>query len=542
MAAHEEFQDLARDYFDHRYRLNPVDASWLGIHAYDDRLDDFDAGTVQDTILLSAELLERLERIDPAELELSEQIDYELVRAELRSTLWSLRDVAEWRRNQQMYATLPLIGLLVLVSRDYAPLEERVRSASSRLRATATLLKQAVQNLENPPLIFTETAIQTCQTGLQFIGEVVPRLGDGLPEAVFRDSLQDAAEHAAVAYREYLAFLQDDLLPRSTGEYAIGAELYERRLRDWHFMDLSAEQMAQTGHRLMRETTAQLDAVAREIDPSRDWVAITTEAMADHPSADGLLDAYRQEMERLKRFIRERDLVTIPVGEELEVIETPLFERSVVPYAAYMSPAPFEERQLGSFWVTPIDRTLSEEQQESQLREHCRYAFPITALHEAYPGHHLQLAFANVSAGFIRKHAQSDLCAEGWAFYCEQLLEEAGYYQDRRMRLFQLKDQLWRATRIVIDARLQTGQMSVAEAVDLLVNEAHLARAQAESEVRRYTLSPTQPMTYAIGKELILQLRAEFCHLPLREFHDRLLNSGTIPFALIRRELRAAVG
>jgi uncharacterized protein (DUF885 family) len=252
------------------------------------------------------------------------------------------------------------------------------------------------------------------------------------------------------------------------------------------------------------------------------------------------LSAYRDEMARLTTFIREQDLVTIPEGEELEIIETPLFERSVVPYAAYMPPAPFETRQLGSFWVTPVDRERSPEEQEAQLREHCVYSFPVTALHEAFPGHHLQLAFANLSAGYIRKHAQSDLCAEGWAFYCEQMMEEAGYYQDRRVRLFQLKDQLWRASRVYIDAMLQTGQMTVQEAVDLLVSEAHLARAQAEGEVRRYTLTPTQPMTYAMGKEEVLHLREQFPELSFREFHDRLLSCGTIPFALAAREMRAA--
>jgi uncharacterized protein (DUF885 family) len=541
LGAHDEFQALALDYFENWYKHNPVDASWLGIHAYDDMLGDFDASSIEGRILLTGDFLRRLNDIDPSALDISEAVDYDWLRSDLQGTLWSLQDVADWRRNPHLYANLPLMGLLVLVSRDYAPLEERLRSAAARLRATGTLLEQARLNLENPPRVFTETAVQTAEGGLLFLGEVIPRLALELEDELLRDELVAAAQDASKAYYSYLDYLRDDLPPRSAGEFAVGKELYERRLREWHFLDLSAEEMAATGQRLMQASVDQLDAVARQIDPKRSWLEIAEAAMADHPTADGLLEAYRAEMERLTTFIREQDLVTIPDGAELEIIETPLFERSVVPYAAYMPPAPFETRQLGSFWVTPIDDTRSPEEQAEQLREHCYYSFPITALHEAYPGHHLQLAFANLSAGYIRKHAQSDLCAEGWAFYCEQLMEEAGYFQDRRLRLFQLKDQLWRATRIVIDARLQTGQMTVEEAVDLLVDEAHLARAQAEGEVRRYTLTPTQPMTYAMGKEEVLRLRDEFASLTLREFHDRLLSCGTIPFALAAREMRARV-
>jgi uncharacterized protein (DUF885 family) len=146
---------------------------------------------------------------------------------------------------------------------------------------------------------------------------------------------------------------------------------------------------------------------------------------------------------------------------------------------------------------------------------------------------------ANRVSSFVRKHAASELFAEGWAFYCEQMLGEQGYYQDWRLRLFQLKDQLWRSARVMIDPALHTGAMSFEEAVTLLVDGAKLARAQAEGEVRRYCSTPTQPMTYAMGKEQILALREEFAEWPLRRFHDALLSSGTLPFALVRQEMLA---
>jgi uncharacterized protein (DUF885 family) len=535
LAIRDEFEQVAQEFFDTWYRLNPVQASWLGIHAYDDQLADLSVDGVEEQAAVFHDALGRLAAIPAAELPAELAIDHQLIVAIIRSGLWSIERVGDWRRNPYAYVQEPLFGLLALVSRDYAPVELRAASALSRLEQLRGVLDAGRVNVTRPPRVFVEAAVQAARGGAGFVRDAIPALADRAPD--LRDELVRAAEAAGAALDAYAEDLTDEVMPGASEDFAVGREPFEERLRDWHMLDVSAEDLAATGRRLFEDTLAQLRELAADVAPGRDWPALVEEARADHPTAEGLLDAYRDELARLRAFVRERDLVSIPEGERLEVVETPPFERAVVPYAAYMPPAPFEPTQQGQFWVTPIDLQAPREQQLAQLREHCRGSFPITALHEGYPGHHLQLVRANGLSSYVRKHASSDLFAEGWAFYCEQLMGEHGYYRDWRLTLFQLKDQLWRSARVVIDAGLHTGMMGFDEAVTLLVEGAHLARAQAEGEVRRYCLTPTQPMTYAMGKEQILALREELADLPPRQFHDLLLSSGTIPFALVRQEI-----
>ena len=538
MSIVDDFEQTAQELYDTWYRLNPVEASWLGIHAYDDQLADLSADGIGDRAIVLNECVERLAAIPRGLLPDDLAVDYEVVAATLRSELWSIEKVGAWRRNPALYVQEPLFGLLVVATREYAPIQERAASALGRLGRVRETLEAGRVNVTNPPAIFVETAVQAARGGASFVRETAPRLAEGAAD--LRDELLAAGEDAAAAFDEYAAQLTEEVAANAAGDFAVGRDLFEERLRDWHMLDITADELAQTGRRLFEDTLARLVEVAAEIAPGRDWADLVREARQDYPTAEGLLDAYRDELTRLRQFVQDRELVTVPSGERLEVVETPPFERTVIPYAAYMAPAPFEADSAGQFWVTPIDASAPREQQLAQLGEHSSARFPLTALHEGYPGHHLQLARAAAVPSFVRKHAQSDLFAEGWAFYCEQLLGEHGYYdRDPRLRLFQLKDQLWRAARVVIDPSLHTGTMTVDDAVTLLVDGAHLARAQAEGEVRRYCMTPTQPMTYAMGKEQILALRGEFADLPPREFHDRLLSSGTLPFALVRQEMLA---
>jgi uncharacterized protein (DUF885 family) len=261
-----------------------------------------------------------------------------------------------------------------------------------------------------------------------------------------------------------------------------------------------------------------------------------------HPKKENLLKFYTREMARARDFVRRKNLATIPRGESLSVVETPVFERSVIPYGAYMPPPAFDKKQEGFFWVTPVNEKLPLKQQEEQLRGHNSNGVVLTALHEAYPGHHLQLVHNNKIKSKVRRQFWTSLFAEGWALYCEELMYEKGFYTRPEVRLLQLKDQLWRACRVVIDASLHTGRMSFDKAVNMLVDVAKLERTNAIAEVKRYTYSPTQPMTYAVGKIEILKLKDDFRKLKgrafnLKKFHDQLLSYGTIPVQMVRERM-----
>jgi uncharacterized protein (DUF885 family) len=308
-----------------------------------------------------------------------------------------------------------------------------------------------------------------------------------------------------------------------------------------------AEQLLEVGWEQFRRTREQMEAVAAEIDKGkaapRSVSEIMEEAKADHPEAGTLLQVYEKEMAALRQYVVDHEIATIPPGESLRIVETPAYLRPILPYAAYSQPGILEEKQEGLFFVTPVDPTAPAEAQEQQLKGHYWAKLPITALHEAYPGHHLQLIWANRRETIPRRLGSfiATLFIEGWAFYCEELLEQMGYIAAPVQRLGRLSDQLWRAARIILDVSLHTRGMPVEEAIDMLVTECRLEPANAQAEVRRYTQSPTQPQSYLMGKLAILDIVRDYerAHpgASLREKHDAILGCGSLPPRLMRRQL-----
>jgi len=285
-----------------------------------------------------------------------------------------------------------------------------------------------------------------------------------------------------------------------------------------------------------------MEKVSKEIDPQKDWTDIVKEIKKTHPEKEKLLDFYKKEMEKARDFVKQKDLVTIPDGEKLEVIETPIFERNIIPYGAYMPPAPFEEKQEGFFWVTPANENLPSDQQEQQLQGHNCFGAVLTALHEAYPGHHLQLVHSNRVDSKVRRLFGTSLFWEGWALYCEEMMYEQGFYTDPRTRLLKLKDQLWRGCRVVIDVGIHTRKMSFDEAVEMLVKVAKLEPVNAKAEVKRYTTDPAQPLSYSLGKMEILKLKDDYKNLKgkdfnLKSFHNKLVSYGSIPIKMVREKM-----
>ena len=549
MSAEDELLRVAERHFQDFYEAFPVAATTLGVHSHDNTLGSYDPDALAVRVANLSASQQRLGLIDTGKLPLSAQIDYGLVESHLELALSWYTQTKEWKRNPNFYAEIPVYGIFMLLAREFAPIEERAKSVTARLDEVPRLLATAQANVENPPKVFTEVAIQTTEGGIEFFKNAIPEFARQVPQ-VSRRMLQ-ANQRALDAYADFLAFLNKDLLPRSHGSFAVGRAHFEERLRLEHALDTSAPELKRAGQRLFDDTERQLRELAAEIDSGRNWSEIIEEAKSQHPPADRLLESYVAEFQRLRSYVIAHDIVTVPENEELEATHTPLFARSTLPYAAYEPPAPFEKQQKGHFWVTPIEAGTPKDQQEVQLREHSYFALPAIALHEAYPGHHVQLVTSNNSSSFIRKHISSNIMCEGWALYCEEMIRRSGYRpaylenfgdSERGLKLFHLfvlKDALWRAARVIIDVGLHTEGMSVEDAVRLLSDRVFLSEGAALAEVRRYTMSPTQPMSYAMGKHQITSLREEFRYLPLRKFHDLLLAEGTIPIKFIRHEMLA---
>ncbi|HZQ05488.1 MAG TPA: DUF885 domain-containing protein [Anaerolineae bacterium] len=535
--ARERFEQLATEYFESCYRASPTSATEWGIHEYDHLLDDFSQGALKRRSAELKAFRRKFNALDKVALQNGAGTDLELISCDIENELWLLQDTRDWETDPSYYVADPFFSIFLIALRNFAPLEERLECVTARLNQVPDLLAAARANLKNPPHILTEIGIEETQGALEFCEALLPQIAR---ECKPSSALTRAVKHAKSALRAFLVYLQDDLLLTSTGKLGIGARNYAKILRYEHMLPYTLTEIVAMGERVFVETERELVEWAKRIDPTKTWREIADEARTEYPTRGRLLRAYRQEVARLREFVRERELVTLP-EQDCEVVETPPFDRALNSFAAYIAPGPFEQDQRGQFWVTPVDTDAPKAQQVEQLEEHCNYLYPVTAAHEAYPGHHVQLVRANHVGSRWRRHFSSSIFAEGWALYCEELMNEAGYYADPRVRLFQLKDRLWRAARVINEIGIHCYNLPLDDAARLLVDKVGITHAAARAETRRYIAEPGQPMSYLIGELEVLRLREKFSSLSLREFHDLLLDSGTIPFVWVEKEMETKV-
>ncbi len=423
-------------------------------------------------------------------------------------------------------------ALMPLMVRDLAPEDERVRALGARLRALPGLLEEARANLApGLPRIFVENGIQMAEGLAELAGTAAREFAAGIQRAGALDAPSVTAVEALAAFREYL---RERLLPASVDGCAAGRAVVEDILIYEHMLTETPEEIAAVGRTLIAESQAAMKELASAMGFA-DTDAAVAATRTVHPAAGDLVPAYRRAVAAARDYLVEHDLVTLAEGEELAVAATPPCLRSVLPFAAYDPPGPFAARQLGYYYVTPPPAGDA-----GALAAHPSASLPTTGVHEAYPGHHVQLTRANRAASPARRLAGlfegGNLLVEGWAFYCEEMMERQGFLASPEVRLMRLNDQVWRACRVVIDAEVATGRTSFAEAVSTLAREARMDPRLAELEVRWYVESPGTPMSYLLGKREVMALSRAFGRTrsaSLKTFHDALLDWGCVSPRLI---------
>ncbi|MGQ9699697.1 MAG: DUF885 domain-containing protein [Candidatus Bipolaricaulaceae bacterium] len=542
--AEQEFYRKFENWFSQFLAENPVAATGFGDHRFDEYLGEHSSLALARQEKLLREALAELEGFNRDGWSLDARVDHLLTVRLVCSFLRDFTRIRSFERNPYVYPGECVAGVGLLLLRDFAPFPKRLQSVLGRLREVPRVLKEGKENLvpkEVPP-VWAEISLEATGRSISLFKLVIPMLSLRVPRLgprVIRASLR-----AARALADYASFIEREIIPKAQGEFAAGKELFEEILREDHMLEYSSVELLELGLELLEKTRAEMDSLAKRIVPGKTAREIIEEAKNHHPRPTELLRVYRQEVERARNFVREKGIVTIPEGESLKVVATPFPLRTTIPYAAYMMPGPLERVQQGIFLVTPVERWAPRKVREERLRGHNFAKIPVTVVHEAYPGHHLQLVFANRYAKTLPRKlasALSPLFVEGWAFYCEELMESLGYLDQPIQKLARLQDQLWRAARIVLDVSLHMKGMSVEEGVDFLVREAGLERANALAEVRRYTLTPTQPLSYLVGKLEILRLIEDYKKrhpsVTLREIYDLLLSCGALPPRLLREAL-----
>jgi uncharacterized protein DUF885 len=524
--------DLCRSYLDLKYHFDPAAASAAGLVAQDSRLGSFDAETTREHLAALRSLTGAVEELEPEEL--NEEIDRTALLGEMRSTVFRFEYERPNVHNPAFWLSHLLQGLYTLLARHEPDLSRRVPAVLARLEAAPAFLDAARDTIDEPPSVFVDTALSMLGGGGQLIAEMVGVFAGAAPDRAHQ--LKTAGQASLEALIAFGASLRDEIEPAADPQaFAIGEEQFSRRLHHEHALMAGAPELWRYGLHLQEEVTGEIVALAGRLDP-RPWRVVVEELRNDAPPADQLLAAYRREIDRANNWLLERDLVTLPEAP-VDVVPTPAFLASLVPFAAYEPPPLYLSDHTGRFYVTAPDPTLPPDVFARQRRGHYTHGIPAMVAHEAYPGHHLQLVTAQELGSEVRRHIWSPVMVEGWALYSEQLMDEAGYYLSDQARLFQLVNLLWRAVRVVLDVSLHTRGMSPAEAVDYMVEHLPIERPSAEAEVRRYCAWPTYQLCYAVGRRELLRLRdayreREGATYRARRFHDEVMGYGGLPVSL----------
>jgi uncharacterized protein (DUF885 family) len=532
----EVFYDLVETRFRRLLEAHPALATYLGIHTEDHRLGDASRDAVLGELEAERAHLAAVEAIDPEGLSHEASFERALEIHNLRRAIFDTEVARTWERRS---FAVDSVGdaLFAVFARDFAPLGERLEALTARLEEVPAHFEQHRTRAAVPQVrLWQELELESARD-LPSLFDEIGAAADGVLGQAPNDRLARAVARAKAATREHATWVEMTLAD-AVEDWSLGRERYDELIALRAFDGLSADDILAVGEEQLARNREGRRAAAREMDPSADESAVIDQIKRDHPATfEAALDAYRDVMVRARRHLIDRQIVSVPDDERIEVIATPEYLRNVVPFAAYFDPPKFDNQPTGIYIVTP-----SVGGDPRAMREHNRSAISNTSLHEAYPGHHLQLAVSSRHASLTRLLTDAPEFVEGWGMYSEQMMREEGFDDAPNFRLNMYTDAIWRACRIILDIRMHRGEIGVDEAVRFMVDQTHFEQANARAEVHRYTYTPTYQLSYLLGKVLILQLRADEQRrlgddFSLRGFHDALLRNGSIPISFQRRLL-----
>jgi uncharacterized protein (DUF885 family) len=512
--------------------LRPDVATFFGLHEHDGELASGTRGAIDEEVEFYRRTIDELSAIDPSELTHDRAIDRDLAIHQARIGLYWQTEYRTWAGSS---GAAGYVGeaIFPLFTRDFAPIAERLESIASRLEAAPRYLLETRERVTEPVRLWTEIDVQSTQMLPGFLDTILAAArseaaGNGLVER-----LTAAVDGTKAALADHASWLRDEVLPRATAEWKAGPERMEEmiRLRE---LEADGDEILAVGEELLAIEKAAREALIVEIEPGASPEEVADIVKNDHASTFvESLGEYRTTMDQARDFVVEHGIATPPEEDHLNVIETPSFIRHLIPFAAYYEPAKFDRSPVGTYIVTPPSSP-------EMMREHNRASISNTSVHEAYPGHHLQLSAAITNPSLVRLFSQSPEFSEGWAFYCERMMKEAGFDDTPTGWYIVHTDAIWRATRIILDIQLHRGLIGFDEAVDRLVAETGFERPAALAEVKRYTSTPTYQLSYLYGRHMIEELKAEVAarqgrEFDLRRFHDTLLYGGTMPVSYARR-------
>src|SRR5436305_4519492 len=546
-----EYEAVAEEYIKTYLAAHPLEGTALGFHEYDGKI------TYYSRIALDAELSrlrrfdDRLSKFDPSKLSPSQSIDLRILQAAVKKDLFQMQDMSTFERNPMVYARAADVN--VYVKRNFAPLEDRVRSLVAIESQIPNILIAARTNLNDVlPKPYVELAIQIARGASDFLKKSLPAAVTGFKDEQIRVAFQDANRRAANALSDYAGWLEREKLPKASLDFALGEEKFRRGLAQTELVDLPPQKILEIGMQQLKAEQEAFAEAAKKIDPNKPPIEVFKQIQSEHPTPENLIPDVAKDLDKIRKYVSSHHLVTIPSDVRAKVKETPQYRRAVS-FASMDTPGPFEKRATEAYYyVTPTESEWPDKQKEEWLTAFNYYASDIVSIHEVYPGHYVQFLRLNASpASKVEKIFGSYAFIEGWAHYCEKMMLDEGYgsptssspsEEDAKRAakycMAQADEALLRLCRLCVSIKMHTQNMSLDEAAKFFQDNCYYEEKPARQEAMRGTFDPGY-LNYTLGKLQILKLRDDYKtqegnDFSLQKFHNELLNHGMPPIRLLR--------
>jgi hypothetical protein len=510
---------LADEYFDQVFfKFAPTGGTFAGLHQYDPLLEDYSRAGVDANVAALHAFEKRVEAMDPAGLDETRTADRELVLSNIRGALLTLETIRPWEKNPDTYSSGISNSVYVIMIRKFASPDDRLRSVVSREEKMPAVFVAARANLKNPPRICTEIALEQLPGIISFFQNDVPAAFAGATDPAIKTEFAKSNGAVIAGLQSYSDWLKSDLLPRSNGDFRIGADTFSKKLLYDEMVDTPLDRLLEIGWADLHKNQAEFNRIAKELEPDKAPADVLAELAAMHPAPDKLLQSFRDTFDGLIAFIRTKHIITIPTDVRPTLQETPPFMRATT-FASMDTPGPFEKVATEAYFnVTLPGPHDTPEEIEGRMASFNIGTIVSTSTHEAYPGHYIQFLWVNRAPTKVRMLLGASSNAEGWAHYCEQMMLDEGYGQpgtgakDAReakfIRLGQLQDALLRNARFIVGIEMHRGKMTFDQAAAFFVKEGYQSKEVGLVETKRGTGDPTY-LYYTLGKLEILKLRED---------------------------------
>jgi len=549
--ADADYEAVAEEYIKGYLAARPLEGTALGLHEYDGKITDYSRLALDAELSRLRRFDDRLNKFDPTKLSPRQSIDLRILQAAVKKELFQMQDISVFERNPMVYARAA--DLNIYVQRNFAPLEDRVRSLIAIESQVPNILIAARTNLKEVlPKPFVELAIQIARGSSDFLKKDLPAAIAGLKDEQLRGAFQVSNRKAANALTDYAAWLEREKLPKASLDFALGEEKFRRLLAETELVDLPPQKILEIGLEQLKSEQEAFAKAAKIIDPDKSPIEVFRQIQSEHPKPENLIPDVAKDLDKIRKYVSSHNLVTIPSDVRAKVKETPEYDRATS-FASMDTPGPFEKRATEAYYyVTPTENDWPEKQKEEWLTAFNYYTSDITSIHEAYPGHYVQFLRLNASpASKVEKIFGSYAFTEGWAHYCEKMMIDEGYgsttggtpseedaKRAAKYRMAQADEALLRLCRLCVSIKMHTQKMSIDEATKFFQENCYYEEKPSRQEAMRATFDPLY-LNYTLGKLQILKLRDDYKaqqgdDFSLQKFHNELLNHGMPPIRLLR--------